>query len=81
MSLAASELKQLLAASISGQWTAFLDIGVAQDLSAAMGQQQEACSRALSLKINLCAAMMDDLAVKHAHYIETLITHSRVRII
>ncbi len=79
MSLAASEAGQLLAASIGAQWTAFLDMGVAQDLSAAMGRQQEACSRALSLKISLLASMKDGLAVKDAHYIETLGTHARVR--
>lgn len=79
MSLAASEAGQPLAASISAQWTAFLDMGVAQDLSAAMGQQQDACGRALSLKTSLLASMKDSLAVKDAHYIETLGTHARVR--
>ena len=81
MSLAASEMEELLAASIGAQWTAFLDIGVAQDLSAAMGQQQEACGRALSLKSNLCAAMTDGVSVKDAQYVEMLITHDRVRTI
>ena len=79
MSLAASKAGQLLAASISAQWSAFLDIGVAQDLSAAMGQQQEACTQALTLKASLSAAMKDGLALKDAHYIETLGAHARVR--
>ncbi len=77
--MAASEAGQLLAASISTQWTAFLDMGMAQDLSAAMGQQQEACRKALSLKISLVGSMKDSLAVKDAHYVETLGTHARVR--
>ena len=79
MSLAASEAGQLLAASISARWTAFLDISVAQDLSAAVDHQHEACSRALLLKISLLASMKDGLAVKDAHYVETLGTHARVR--
>lgn len=79
MSLAASEAGHLMAASIGVQWTAFLDMGVAQDLFAAMGQQQEACTQALSLKASLSAAMKDGLAFKDAHYIEMLRAHARVR--
>ena len=78
MFLDMSEAGQPLTASIGDSWAALLDITLAQDLSAAMSKQQEDCSRALSLKSTLLAAMKKGLVTKEAHYIQTLGSHAQV---
>ena len=78
MFLDMSEAGQPLAASIGDSWAALLDITSAQDLFGAVGKQQGDCSRALSLKSTLLAAMKRALVTKEAHYIQTLGSHAQV---
>lgn len=79
MSIGASEAGQLLAASISACWIDMADIHLAEDLSAAITQQREACNQALALKDSILAALREALTGKEAHFIQGLGVYASVR--